>query len=127
MTGGHTIPRPLLGLLVGTGLGLLDGLSGFLYPELAPKMATVILYSTMKGVVTGAVIGLVARRVNSLPLGIASGLGVGAGLSYLVALTADKSLFWDIMLPGALLGLMVGFATQKFGRVEQEAAISSKQ
>ncbi|HXE89794.1 MAG TPA: hypothetical protein VNK82_02410 [Terriglobales bacterium] len=113
--------RPLLGLLLGGVLGLLDGLSGYLYPELAPVMATVILYSTLKGFVSGTIIGLVARRMNSLPLGIVSGLTVGVVFSYLVALTAEATLFWDIMLPGALLGLIVGFATQKFGRPVAQA------
>src|SRR5574341_774265 len=102
----HGISRPLLGLLLGGALGLMDGLSGYFYPELASAMATVILYSTLKGFVSGMIIGLVARKVNSLPLGIASGLAVGVALSYLVARTADAKLFWDIMLPGALLGLI---------------------
>jgi len=33
-----------------------------------------------------------------------------------VVLHAGMALFWDIMLPGMLLGAIVGFATQKFGR-----------
>jgi len=41
----------------------------------------------------------------------------------LVILRAGMGLFWDIMLPGMLLGLIVGFATQKYGRrVEASAA-----
>jgi hypothetical protein len=120
------MPRPLLGLLLGGALGMMDGFSGYLYPELGPIMATVILYSTLKGFVSGTIIGLVARRVNSLPLGIVSGLTVGVLCSYVVTLTADAKLFWDIMLPGALLGLIVGFATQKFGRPVGELAIGDK-
>ncbi|HSA93294.1 MAG TPA: hypothetical protein VLE48_09810 [Terriglobales bacterium] len=115
------MPRPLLGLLLGGALGLMDGLSGYLYPELAPIMTTVILYSTLKGFVSGTIIGLVARKVNSLPLGIVSGLTVGVLCSYVVTMTADAKLFWDIMLPGALLGLIVGFATQRFGAREAQA------
>jgi hypothetical protein len=33
-----------------------------------------------------------------------------------VILRAGMGLFWDIMLPGMLLGVIVGFATQKFGK-----------
>jgi hypothetical protein len=112
----QAIPKPLLGLLLGGTLGLLDGASGFFYPGLAPIMARVIVYSTLKGVLCGLAIGFFARRVQSLPLGILAGLGIGAALSYVVALTARPGLFWDIMLPGALLGLIVGIATQKFGK-----------
>jgi hypothetical protein len=111
----QTIPKPLLGLILGGVLGLLDGLSGLFYPELAPMMAMVILHSTGKGLISGLVIGYVARRVQSLALGIAAGLAIGAVLSYVVTLHAQPALFWDIMLPGALLGLVVGVATQKFG------------
>ncbi len=78
-------------------------------------MAIVILHSTTKGLISGLAIGYVARRVQSLALGIAAGLTIGALLSYLVARHAQPALFWDIMLPGALLGLVVGVATQKFG------------
>jgi len=113
------IPKPLLGLILGGILGLMDGASGYFYPELAPVMATVILYSTLKGLVSGLAIGYFARRVRSLPLGILAGIGIGAILSYAVTLTADPLLFWDIMLPGALLGLIVGVATQKLGQTTE--------
>lgn len=119
MGGMQTIPKPLLGLILGGVLGLLDGASGFLYPELAPVMATVVVYSTGKGLLSGLVIGCVARRLRSLPLGVVAGLAVGAALSYVITLTAEPGLFWDIMLPGALLGLIVGVATQKCGAATQ--------
>jgi hypothetical protein len=32
------------------------------------------------------------------------------------------ALFWDIMVPGMLLGAIVGFATQRFGRKTEPAA-----
>jgi membrane protease YdiL (CAAX protease family) len=63
--------------------------------------------------------GLVARRWRSLPLGIVSGLLVGLGLSFLAAMQPDPSgqhHYFEIMLPGAILGVIVGFATQRFGR-----------
>jgi ABC-type uncharacterized transport system permease subunit len=41
-------------------------------------------------------------------------MAIAAALSLLVVLSAGLALFWDIMLPGMLLGVIVGFLTQKF-------------
>ena len=39
------VTKPMIGLAVGGTLGLLDGLSGFLEPSLAPLMTSVITFS----------------------------------------------------------------------------------
>jgi hypothetical protein len=111
-----SIKKPMLGLVVGGTLGLLDGLSGFLVPSLAPLMASVITFSLLKGLISGIAIGYVSQLVHSMLVGILSGLAIGATLSLLVILQAGMASFWGIMLPGMLLGVIVGFATQKFGR-----------
>jgi hypothetical protein len=111
-----SLSKPMLGLLVGGTLGLMDGLSGFLYPKLAPVMTSVITFSLLKGLVAGVVIGYLAQRLHSLLLGILAGAAIAAVLSLLVILRAGMALFWDILLPGMLLGVIVGFATQRFGR-----------
>jgi len=54
-------------------------------------------------------------------LGILAGIGIAAALSLLVILRAGMPLFWDILLPGMLLGAVVGFATQRFGRTRGSA------
>ncbi len=41
-------------------------------------------------------------------LGILAGVGIAAVLSLLVILHAGMALFWDIMIPGMLLGLLWG-------------------
>ena len=110
------LSKPMLGLLVGGTLGLMDGLSGFLYPTLAPAMTSVITFSLLKGLVAGLVIGYVSLRLHSMFLGILAGAAIAAALSFLVILRAGMALFWDIMLPGMLVGVIVGFATQRFGR-----------
>ena len=110
------ISKPMLGLVLGGTLGLLDGLSGFFEPSLAPVMASVIGFSMGKGLLSGIAIGYFANRVHSMPLGIFAGIAIAALCSFLLVLKAGMGLFWDIMLPGMLLGLIVGFATQKFGR-----------
>jgi membrane protease YdiL (CAAX protease family) len=80
----------------------------------------IIVGSTFKGVIVGLIAGFFARRVNSLPLGIAVGLVAGLLFAYLIAMQPDpttgKHYYWEIMLPGSLAGAIVGYATQKFGR-----------
>jgi len=111
-----SLTKPMLGLAVGGTLGLLDGLSGFFEPSLAPVMSSVITFSLLKGLVAGLAIGYISQRVHSMLVGILAGIGIAAALSLLVILHAGMALFWDIMLPGMLLGIVVGFTTQKFGR-----------
>ncbi len=108
--------KPMIGLAVGGTLGLLDGLSGFLEPSLAPLMGSVITFSLLKGLVSGVAIGYFSKRVHSMPLGILAGVLIAAGFSMLLILKAGMALFWDIILPGMLLGVIVGFATQRFGK-----------
>jgi hypothetical protein len=110
-----SLTKPMLGLAVGGTLGLLDGLSGFLEPSLAPVMSGVIASSLLKGLVAGVAIGYVSQKLHSMALGILAGAGIGAVLSLLVILWAGMASFWDIILPGMLLGVIVGFSTQKFG------------
>lgn len=111
-----SLTKPMLGLAVGGTLGLLDGLSGFLEPSLAPLMGSVITFSLLKGLVSGVAIGYFSKRVHSMPLGILVGVVIASALSILLILKAGIALFWDIILPGMLLGVIVGFATQRFGK-----------
>src|SRR6266481_1929838 len=119
---GMSLTKPMLGLAVGGVLGLMDGLSGFFEPSLAPVMGSVITFSLLKGLVSGIATGYVSQRVHSMLLGILSGIAIAAVLSLLVILHAGMALFWDILLPGMLLGAIVGFATQRFGRSVQFGA-----
>jgi hypothetical protein len=119
-----SLTKPVLGLAVGGTLGLLDGLSGFLEPSLAPVMTSVITFSLLKGLVSGAAIGYVSQRFHSMLVGILAGIGIAAALSLLVILRAGMALFWDIMLPGMLLGIVVGFATQKFGKLAEAPRVA---
>jgi hypothetical protein len=118
-----SLTKPILGLVVGGTLGLIDGLSGFFDPSLAPMMGSVITFSMLKGLLSGVAIGYFAKRVRSMPWGLVAGVAIAALFSLLVILHAGMGLFWDIMLPGMLLGLVVGFATQKFGRQSEASAV----
>jgi hypothetical protein len=98
-------------------LGLMDGLSGFFEPSLGPMMGSVITFSMLKGLVAGVAIGYLSQRVRSIVIGIIAGFAIAAILSLVVVMHAGMALFWDIMLPGMLLGAIVGFATQRWGKL----------
>jgi hypothetical protein len=112
--------RPLIGLVAGGALGLIDGMSAWFYPEARAMMVTIIVGSTVKGVLTGLAVGLVAKWKQSLPLGIMAGALVGFVLSSLVAM-GQTSNYWEIVLPGMLVGVISGVLCQRW-RVAAVAA-----
>jgi hypothetical protein len=110
--------KPLYGTLLGGFLGIFDGLSALVSaPETRPEIVGIVIGSTFKGVVAGLLIGLFAKWVKSLPLGIVFGLGVGLLFAYGVAHMQEtqfgRHYYWQIMTPGGLLGVIVGYATQR--------------
>jgi hypothetical protein len=116
------VKKPVFGLLLGGFLGVFDGLSALVSaPETAPDIVGIVIGSTIKGVVTGLLIGFFELKVKSLPLGILFGLAVGAFLAFLVALM-NRRYYLQIMLPGSVLGVIVGYATYKFGTPVPETA-----
>lgn len=109
--------KPGLGVLTGAVLGMVDGMSAWTYPEARAMILFIVISSTIKGVLTGAATGWLARRWRSLPGGIAAGIAIGFVLSTLAALptrSEDPSHYYDIVLPGMLLGAIVGFVTQRY-------------
>jgi len=112
----------VLGLLIGGILGIFDGLTAWFTPAVRAQLLGIVIGSTVKGLITGMLIGYFARKVNSLPLGILFGLGVGLVLAFAVAAIPNPSgqhYYFEIMLPGAILGIIVGYATQRFGEPSQ--------
>lgn len=105
--------KPVLGMLVGAVLGVLDGLSAWFSPEARPIFMAIVIGSTLKGVVTGLLAGLIARWKQSTPLGIVAGLLIGLALSSLVAL-GQPGHYLEIALPGMVVGALVGFVTQRY-------------
>ncbi len=118
--------KPVFGLLLGGALGVFDGLTAWFTPAARPELMLIVAGSTVKGLIAGVVTGYFARKVNSLPLGILFGFGVGLFLAYLVAMQPDaltgEHYYWQIMLPGSAVGAIVGYATQKYVPGKRAAA-----
>jgi hypothetical protein len=108
--------KPVIGILLGAILGAIDGLTAWFTPAVRDQLAGIVVSSTFKGIIAGIAIGFFARKFHSLPIGILFGLAVGALLAYLTARFAVGGYYFEIMLPGSMVGLIVGFATQKYGK-----------
>ena len=113
--------KPLIGIIVGAVLGAFDGLTAYFTPAVRDQLAGIVVSSTFKGIIAGIAIGFFAKKFHSLPLGLLFGLAIGALLAYLTARFAVGGYYFEIMLPGTLVGLIVGFATQKYGRTPAAA------
>ena len=111
--------KPVLGLVLGGVLGVLDGLSALISapndPAVKAGIVGIVIGSTGKGLITGALIGWFARRSASLQTTLLFGLAVGLALAFCVSLAqmlgGQPPYYWQIMLPGGILGLIVGYAT----------------
>jgi membrane protease YdiL (CAAX protease family) len=106
-------------MLLGGVLGIFDGLSALVSaPETAPDIVGIVIGSTFKGLLAGVLIGWFSKKVDSLSAGVLFGLGVGLVLAFLVAYMGDvqagQKYYWQIMLPGSILGIIVGYATQRY-------------
>ena len=113
----------LLGILLGAVLGVLDGLTALWTPDPAIRTGIVgiIIGSMGKGLLAGLLCGVFARKVKSVSLGVALGLFLGFLFALLVALNVHNYYF-RIILPGSIVGLIVGYATQRFGAAPATAA-----
>ena len=111
--------KPVLGLVVGGVLGVFDELSALVSaPETQPQIVGIVIGSTFKGIIAGLLIGWFASRVRSMAKGVVFGLIVGLVLAFLVAMMPGENgeHYWmQIMLPGSVVGLIVGYATQRYG------------
>jgi hypothetical protein len=118
------VSKPVLGLVLGGVLGVLDGLSALISapndPAVKAGIVGIVIGSTGKGLITGALIGWFARRSASLQNTLLFGLAVGLALAFCVSLAqmlaGQPPYYWQIMLPGGILGLIVGYATFKQGK-----------
>jgi hypothetical protein len=108
--------KVLLGVILGAVLGIVDGATAWFTPEVRKDILGIIFGSTMKGVLAGVAAGFFARKVKSTAAGIAFGLAVGLALAYAVVYLGGGKYFFEIMLPGGVVGAILGWATQRYGR-----------
>ena len=106
--------KVLLGLLLGTVLGAIDGLTAWFTPAVRAQFAGIVIGSTVKGIIAGIAIGFFARKVHSFAMGILFGLAVGFVLAFIVA-QMQHGYYFEIILPGSIVGIIVGYATQRYG------------
>ena len=107
-----------LGMLVGAVLGFFDGLTAWFTTEARPMLLGIVIGSTVKGFLAGVVAGFIARRTGSMTAAVIAGLIVGFGLSVLATMGSPvaKAHFWEIVLPGTVVGVIAGFASARFGQ-----------
>jgi hypothetical protein len=106
------VKKPLFATLLGGFLGVFDGLTALFTPEVRSEIVGIVIGSTVKGLLTGIIIGFFATKARSLALGTLFGLVVGAFFAYLILLMNPGHAL-NIMLPGSLVGLIVGYTAQK--------------
>lgn len=115
----------LVGIVFGLILGAIDGATAWFYPEVRSMMASILVGSSIKGMVVGLFSGWFARKVRSTPWGIVVGAALGLFFAFLVAaMQAENGQhhYLEIMLPGFVVGAIIGFLTQKVGTRPGERA-----
>src|SRR5258708_12880995 len=103
----------LLGLLLRTVLGAIDGLSAWFTPAVRAQIVGIVVGSTIKGLIAGVAIGFFARKVHSLLLGILFGLAVGFILAFILA-QMQHGYYFQVILPRSIAGIIAGHATQPY-------------
>ena len=111
--------KPVLGLVLGGLLGIFAGLSALVSapndPAVKAGIVGIVIGSTMKGLISGALIGWFAKRAASMGTTVLFGLAVGLALAFVICLmqmaAGQPPYYWQIMLPGGILGMIVGYAT----------------
>lgn len=117
--------KPVAGIVVGAILGVIDGATAWFTPEARPMMASILMGSCLKGVVVGVLSGLFARKVHFNPAGIAAGAALGLIFAYVVAAMPSENgehYYLQIMLPGFVVGAIIGYLTQRLGTAPAQLA-----
>ena len=113
----------VVGLVSGLVLGAIDGATAWFTPEVRSMMTSIMVGSSFKGMLVGVLSGWFARKVQSKKWGIAMGAGLGLLFAYLVAAMPSENgqhYYLEIMLPGFVVGGIIGFLTQKMGEASAE-------
>jgi hypothetical protein len=104
----------LVGVILGAVLGAIDGATAWFTPEVRPAIVGIIIGGAIKSILVGAVVGAFARKVHSVGAGVLLGAVIGAGLAFTVA-QLQHAHYLEIIVPGTIVGIILGFATQRYG------------
>lgn len=107
-----------VGLLLGVILGAIDGATAWFYPEVRSMLTGIMVGSTIKGMIVGFLTGWFAHKVQSTAWGIVVGSAFGLLFAFLVAAmntVNGRHPYLEIMLPGFVVGAIIGFVTQRTG------------
>jgi hypothetical protein len=114
----------LLGILLGAVLGAVDGATAWFTPEVRPAIVGIIIGGAIKSIIVGAILGAFARKVHSVGAGVVFGLLLGAALAFVIA-QLQHAHYAEIIVPGSIVGMILGFATQRFGAASAVASANS--
>ena len=108
----------LVGLLFGLLLGALDGATAWFYPEVRNMMTSIMVGSSIKGMIVGLLSGWFAYKVHSVKWGIVMGATLGLLFAFAVAAMPSETghHYVAIMIPGFVVGAIIGFLTQRVGK-----------
>jgi small basic protein len=112
------VNKPMVGIAAGAVLGIIDGATAWFTPAARPLMTSILIGSCVKGMVVGVLSGIFARKVHSNGAGIAVGAALGLLFAYIVAAmpsATGEHYYLEIMLPGFVVGAIIGFLTQRLG------------
>lgn len=108
----------LTGIGFGLVLGAIDGATAWFTPDVRPMMTGIMVGSSVKGMIVGLLSGWFAQKVQSTKWGVIVGAALGLLFAFLVAAMPSpngKHYYLEIMLPGFVVGAIVGFLTQRLG------------
>lgn len=117
--------RVLFAMGLGAILGALDGATAWFTPAAREQIGTIMMLSSLKSVIAGFLIGIFAGFVKNRNAVVVFGLAMGLLLAYLVAMSPDpktgQHYYAQIMIPGSLVGLILGYATHRYATASQAA------
>lgn len=105
-------------VILGAILGAFDGMTAWFEPSVRDQIGTIVMLSSLKSVFAGLFIGIFSIFVTKRMAIAMFGLAVGLLFAYLVAMKPQPNgdhFYAQIMIPGAIVGLIVGYATARYG------------
>jgi len=111
--------RVLFAVVLGTILGALDGLAAWFEPDVRSKLGMIVMLSSVKSMIVGLAVGIFAVFVKKpLPI-ILFAVIASLAFAWWVASSpdpdTDKHYYAQIMTTGGIVGLLLGYATQRYG------------